>query len=632
MSGWRDKLRALADRVETVAGGWVVPGLLMALATAGYSAAYWLHKELPIAGTYPDRNGWWTRHDPHKYREQAEAISRWALDGETHHYPIGYALSASPFALWDPQHAFFVPNLFYVLVMTAALYALARRTLRPLESLLVVAAATWACSSLLDIALIIPRSTIATHAAGYTMLALFAWRPPSLALVFQLVFIDGLVYLTRPGDAVFLSPLLVMAVLQLPTWKERGIGGTLGPALLSLFLLANRTLNHSIVRTATTHYEEKHTKGFTFERIFETFYTTYLDGGPIYRSEDVPLFWRMPWLLLVVVGVIWAYRRDGWRQLGVFGTVVGSLCFYLVYQNMDPVSLWNFHLVRYITWAFPVLFVYAWLAVRFGLWRIDKRLSAALVLIPALYFWTLRLEESNPLEVAVLEDGTLRAEGEALPEGYDLIVVREPLSDETALVTVDGRKLQNPREMHKRRSFHKETSLRGVVLYIHDKVAVDRIGLNPELAGREVELRQLVRRWVAVPPQVHKWWNEDPMWGTDDLSFYAVAGEFRDSEVTESTSGGRRELVAHFQEMGRGRYYVSVTGQVQEPTPSTLVVYRGDKVVAYKEVLLRERYGAILRQTFRSKLQMRDLRISLAFPESAGVEIEQIRLEPSSIE
>ncbi|TNE89808.1 MAG: hypothetical protein EP330_10390 [Deltaproteobacteria bacterium] len=619
MSALRERLAKFADRAEALWQGRAVPAALLAVVAAVYSWAYWTHKELPTAGAFPDRSGWWGRVDPYKYQLQAEAISRWALDGDTHHYPIGYALSAAPFAWIDPQHAFFVPNLAFVTVASGFLYALARKLVRPVEAALVVGLAAWATLDLLELALIIPRSTIATLPLAYAMLALFVWRKPSLALVFQLVAIEGLVYLTRPGDAVYLAGLLVLAVLQLPTWKERVLGGTLGPALLSLFLLANRTLNQSMVKAATSAYEQKHARGFTTGRLFETFYTTFLDGAPIYRAEHVALLWRMPWLLLVAAGLVWAVRREGWRQAVVVGTAAVGLLFYLLYWNTCPVSLWDFHLVRYTAWAYPLLFVYAWVAARFAVWQVDKRLVAGLTLVPALYCWTLRLEEADRLPVTVQEDGTLVAGGAEDPGGYDLIVLHEPLSDGSAVVYVDGERLQNQRDMHKRRTAHHETTLRGTVLFLHDKVGVDQLTLRPELAGTDVELRRLERRFVLLPPVVHKWWSGDRLWGVDTFERTAVAGTYRDStfQVHESEEGVVVE--ASFFDVGQGRYRVRVTGQLVHTVRGHATVYFDGFVAKDRDVTFEQRMGNVFSTRFKVPETVGELRIRAEIPEGATI-------------
>lgn len=549
--GW---VRGARAHLATVSRSeWVALGL----AAVVYLVVYVLHEKTP---GNPLPGSWWNWHDQRVFREAAAALARLSLDPASHHYPIGYPLLGAPFVGLMWRHTFLIPNLLMWLGIVTLLYKVARLWLGRTEALLAVPLVVVACQHVLLISLIPPWSTIPTHLLGYGMVWIYLSRTPTLRRVLLLVLLDGLAYLFRPGDAVYLAPLLVVAVLQVPSWRARVVAALSGMAFLALFPATSALLNLLVFESPTSPYEAKHVAGFAPERLLINTYTFFLDGMPIYRSPEPRMVEHMPWLLAVVPGLIWAARKRGPWVWGAMAPVVACLLLYMAYQNMSPVEVYQF--VHYVAWVFPLLGLFAYLTFRHALPELPARVWAPALLVPVALAWFVRLEEVGQVRAVVAEGGRIVPE-EPNAALHDLVVLRGlPYTWSTRLER-GGRPLRHGLERHYRRNPGLVTTLGGLMVYVADPFRAEELRFtDPMMVGVPVELRSL--RWTPtlLPPMVQKLLHGRG-WGVDHLGL-----RLRWDAADLSTRPVEEDAVSHMVSSGplaltEGEYVVEWFGQAR---------------------------------------------------------------------
>jgi hypothetical protein len=342
---------------------------------AVYTLAYLGHPVLPGNSTYPE--GWWGWWDQGQYLKCTAGLAKGVLNKDTYFYPLGYSLVAAPFYLWAPQHAFFLPNLVFVLGSAWAFYEIARRLVRPTEAFILIIAFLVFYRGMLRDTLVVPWNTIPTHFLAYAVLYFTAFRRPSQRDVCLASICLALIYPFKMPEFVCLLPCVLIAVASLRDKKRivraaAGLGMVVGVSVATML-----AINFSVFGRFRTDYElVQQGIGVLGYPMLWKIYLLLISGGPVFRENHQMLLSHAPWLLLVVPGIICLLRNHGSKAFGIMLSI--ALCFgiYLNYNELNQGNLYRYHLIHYFTWTLPLLALITFVGLReawktrFGRWSL----------------------------------------------------------------------------------------------------------------------------------------------------------------------------------------------------------------------------------------------------------------------
>lgn len=357
MSRFTQAARRGEGWLQTRVAGW----LLLVLVGVWYGWAYAHHPLNPGEIPTEQRAGWWSWSDQYKYLRSAQTLAAGQVTPETYHYPLGYAALAAPFVRWLPVHPFFVPNLLLMLATAACWWQLARRWLPATVALFVAIVFIITHHELIGLTMVVPWNTLVTQLCLVAGLGLVS-ATPNRRIVWLLAALAAAAWWVRPIDALCLAPLLVVATLRLPTWRERTEAGFVGIAIIGAAAVAVGLLNRAVFGTWRTPYEQA---AFTMVGFFDyplgqKLYWTFVDGRPFFGETDTALLPRYPWLFLAIPGLFFWVKREGWAGVAGVATVGLSWLLYLGYNDFFPSSFYRFSLIHYVSWSFlPLLAVAA---------------------------------------------------------------------------------------------------------------------------------------------------------------------------------------------------------------------------------------------------------------------------------
>ncbi len=298
-------------------------------------------------------------------------------------------------------------------------------------------------SALPQLTQVVPWNTIPTQLSLLAGVWVF-WDRTNNRGVSWLASLAAITYLIRPVDAACFAPMLVWAVLRLPTWRERITHGLLGMGIAAMGVATVGLVNLAVFGSWNSPYVQVSLAAVGFNSYPATFQWFWLlvDGSVFFGEEGAALVFRYPWLLLVPSGAIWWIRRDGVKVAIILATVLLSWGLYFRYNDFVPSGIFRFSLIHYLTWSFPLLFGLAVAGGWFG-WR-DRicRMGLVLAVLLAVIMTGLDLSE----RVLPVEVGPGWAK---LPESRPLWVQfpKEPL-EKSGAIRLDGRALQESRDYH----------------------------------------------------------------------------------------------------------------------------------------------------------------------------------------
>ena len=438
MSGFTQTWRRGEGWLQTRLAGW----LLLVLLGALYSWAYVHHPLNPGSAAVASRAGWWSWSDQYKYLESAQTLAAGRITPESYHYPLGYPLLGALFVRWLPVQPFFVPDLLLVLGAAVCWWQLARRWLPATVALGVAVVFILTHGELINLTMVVPWNTLATQlclvAGLWTVLA-----APGRCAVWTLAALTAAAWCVRPIDAVCFAPLLVAATLRLPTRREQVETGFVGLAIIGAAIGALGWLNYSIFGSWRSPYEQA---AFTMVGFFDyplgqKLFLTFVDARPFFGETDTALLGRYPWLFLVIPGLFFWMRREGWAGAAGVAAVGLNWLLYLGYNDFFPSSFYRFSLIHYVSWSFLPLLAAAAGACWAGCRSRTVRFGAVVALGVGILAGGLQLEERElpalvkPGEVTALPRvrplwvhfpaapltavGSLRLDGRALTEAAD---------------------------------------------------------------------------------------------------------------------------------------------------------------------------------------------------------------------
>ncbi|MBI5423769.1 MAG: hypothetical protein HZA32_06750 [Opitutae bacterium] len=406
--------RTWHGRLENALAHRASPWLLLAALAALFTWAYATHELNPGDSLPAARRGWWSWADQTKYIEAAQMLAGGRVDAQGYYYPLGYSALAAPFARVMPTQPFFWPNLACVLIAAACAWRLARRWLSRVATLACATAFIALHASLLRLTMVVPWNTLPTTAALIGGILLVLARRDGAA-VGWLALVAALTYWVRPSDAACFAPLLVFAVLRLPSWAARGGWGVAGVALIGASAGAMAWLNVRTFGHWRTPYEQGSFEniGFLSYPILHKAYALLVDGETFFGEYGSALLWRYPWLFLAVPGAVFWVKRDGAAAVACLATIGLNWFLYFNYNDFVPSAVFRFSLIHYISWAFVPLAIAATAAAICG-WR-DRGVRWAGLAAVVLFAGAIGLKlKERTLHVAVAA-GEVRALPPARP-------------------------------------------------------------------------------------------------------------------------------------------------------------------------------------------------------------------------
>jgi hypothetical protein len=378
--------------------------LLIATAVI-YSLAYLGHGVLPGNSEYP--KAWWGWWDQGQYLKSAASLAHGTLTSDTYWYPLGYPALGAMFYRFTPQHAFFLPDLILVLGITALFYRIARQLISPLETVLIIAVFIGCYHGSLSASLVVPWNTTPTHLLSYAIIWLVAFSEPDR----QRILIAGgclsLMILFRYPDAVCMVLPLGIAIMRLPTRKEKLQSTLWAFGILVCVIVSVLLVNYAVFGSWQTPYEKNVAAvGFASFPLGQKLFLLVVDGHPLFRERDSALLQHFPWLLLIIPGAIHVLRRYKIRGLGILSAITLSYGLYFEYNDFAPDSIFRFHLFHYLFWTFPLLALITYVGLkeawkyRVGRWSF----CSVPLLLFAVCFITLREEvtSESPADAAAM--------------------------------------------------------------------------------------------------------------------------------------------------------------------------------------------------------------------------------------
>jgi len=395
------RLRTVTERANALLATRAAEWTLLALVATLYAAAYAVDEMNPHGAAPATRLGWWSWHDQWRYALSAETLAQGRVEASTYFYPLGYpALGALALRAGSLQ-PFFWPNLVCILVSAAAAWRLGRRWMPPLALLALASVFIATHAATLRLTMVIPWNTLPLQAALLGGLWLVHARRDG-ATVAWLGTIAAAAYWVRPADAACLAPLLVLATLRLPTWRERLRWGTVGAAVIAVSVALMAGVTWRAFGDWRTPYERSTMEniGFFAYPLTQKLYWLFVDGETFFGEYRTALLWRFPWLFAAIPGAVWWWRREGGAALAGLATVALSAALYVGYNDFFPSGVIRFSLIHYLTWMFVPLVLVAGAAALDG-WR-GRAVRGAVGAMFAVFVLALGLKlKERPLPAAV---------------------------------------------------------------------------------------------------------------------------------------------------------------------------------------------------------------------------------------
>ncbi len=297
-----------------------------------------------------------------------------------------------------PVHPFFLPNLFCAVGFTLFFYCCARSLVSRIEALALVVAGIFAQRYLFGWTLIAPWNTIPVAFVASLCVYAIVFRRPSVAALRVCSLALTLAFSCRPWDAVFLGMFYVAGLYMLPNWKERlraAVVLVVGVSVVSLlFVIDNLIVFGALLNP---YMKQLAAQGFSFSDYPFKVYQIFIDGNVLSTTDSSAVLAKMPWLPLMIPGMLLIVKRRGVPAVAWLVAVIAMVCFYLSANGMIPSNFWDYHGYRYLTMWVPFSLLFSYLSVTRAWRELGRKLVlgclAAGLLIPAAVGW-------DPVKVA----------------------------------------------------------------------------------------------------------------------------------------------------------------------------------------------------------------------------------------
>ncbi|ART47157.1 hypothetical protein CBP33_02640 [Acidovorax carolinensis] len=399
--------------------------LFLLTVLALYLIAYFSHPALPGNNpAYP--LGWWGWFDQGEYLKAAKAIGSHDFSSKNYFYPPLYPLLGAAFATVNPMHAFTVLNAACFIIFAHCFVTTAKRYV----------GWKWA-------------ATIFILTYGFSKHSVQIWTEPWTSSLVSAIFafllgqvdqrtgenfkvsrtqlalwgaLGGATFLTRPADAVVISPLFCYVLWRL--WRSRWYqeapppvtliiqktAALLAPGLLGVALFAgfNLFVHGSI---GGRYFSMAETNGFHAVDLLEKTVSLLFDGGTLYNAPTESILFRAKWLALFVPAAIFGFMRGNASTRLILALIATQWLIYSSFADLLPTGVWSYHNIHYFKWIFPYagLLIAVWIkATPLG---VAQRAGArywwiSLTIGTLLLATQLKLDETakNEVEATLLQD------------------------------------------------------------------------------------------------------------------------------------------------------------------------------------------------------------------------------------
>lgn len=498
--------------------------ILFISAVCFYLARYLSYSALPeVSSKYP--LGWWGWWDQSLYLRSAHALSMLDFRAESHWYPLGYPVLGAIFYKILPVHPFLLPDLLFFLGIVRLLYSIYIRFLTRWESVILVALTLFVDEITME-TMVVPWNTIPTHFFIYLTTSLLVFREQSTSNFVKAALVAGAIFLCRQGDVLFVAPVFAFAAIETRDLIKILAYFSVSFLVFLPFLVITLVSNKYIfgVYLKTPYYMAATGNGFSFYNLPYKAYSLLVEAKTLYSLSTPMLLKLYPWLLLVLPGAIYAYRKYGLKVVGVLVSIFISYLYYFSYNDLDSQNLFLYLLMHYLAWTVPLLALFAYLTVRSAWsalgWRWTALLTVPVIAVIMFFGIKLKAVEWNGRVTFAGEIGRAAKSGEKTEGSVDYKggngkVLRIDLdsrakfnvlhllswpenSSAVPIVTVDGRSFKNITDY--RSIFRRD----GVMLFFNRPIEAGsiEIGSIPEFQGRlsvsEIRLLSLMPDFGGV--------------------------------------------------------------------------------------------------------------------------------------
>ncbi|KJU86845.1 conserved hypothetical protein, membrane [Candidatus Magnetobacterium bavaricum] len=354
-----------------------------------YLGAYFMCPSTPTV----NQAGWWGWSDQSLYMQSVAALARFDFRPEIHFYPIGYPAMGAIFYRVMPLHPMLVPNAFFVIVIIVLLYHIYRRFISTVESMILTFATIFLHKSILT-NLVIPWSTIPTHALTYVIIYLMLFRQYKAVNVVVSYIAGTVIFLCRPGDVLFVVPCFVFNIVNVEDKAEipsRFITAVLSfLPLLGGVLTFNKLFYDSYV--LTPYLTSVSGTGFSFNNFLYKTYIIFIESYSFSGLSYGSLLGYFPWFVIILPGLLYAVKRYGWKILILIVSLLAPLLFYISYNDCDYSTIFKYLVIHYINWTFPLWALFAYMTVRYAWDFLSWRVFSFSLILPIVIALFIRLD------------------------------------------------------------------------------------------------------------------------------------------------------------------------------------------------------------------------------------------------
>jgi hypothetical protein len=318
-------------------------------------------------------SGWWEMWDQSWYIKSAGALSRIDLSPAEHWYFPGYALLGAVFYKSMPAHAFFFPNAVCLLITALCFVRISRHFGVSTVAASVVFTLSTVFNGVIMEQFVIPWSTTPSCAIIYIIITLFLNRTENSLKFFLTGLLASAVLIIRPTDMISTAPIFVFLTAHAAIDIFRSAGNRRGPvfpATLAFLAAGGMTglscvvlVYHAVYGWSVSPYLAiSQDIGFIFSALPIKLYVLFIDPTALF-GQGTAILKAFPWIFLSLIGIVCCLLERS-RLSIVAACVLFHIMFYACYADLLPTNIWHFKLIHYLKWTFPLLGLFAWVAVK----------------------------------------------------------------------------------------------------------------------------------------------------------------------------------------------------------------------------------------------------------------------------
>jgi hypothetical protein len=343
---------------------------------ACYLLIYFAHPALPGNNSeYP--LGWWGWFDQGEYLKEAKAITRLDLAPGNYFYPPLYPLLGSVFVNVNPMHVFALINIVCFLAFAHFFIQFSRRYFGWGASVGIFLLSFYPGNTLFEIWVEPWTTTVVAPIYAFLFWDLDRYvadkRTPGALRLGIWGALGGLIFATRPADAVAIGPFYIFvfwyayrcSIYQqkinfIRQYAHRMLVMIFSGLIGVIFFLVFNLIIHGSIGGRYFSVSTQ-ANGFHILDVVEKAVSVFLDAGPLYGVPEDAIFSKMKWLALFVPAAIYGLLLGSGIVRIIILVAISQLIIYLPYSDLLPTGIWKYHNIHYFKWLFPfAAFVIVW--------------------------------------------------------------------------------------------------------------------------------------------------------------------------------------------------------------------------------------------------------------------------------